>query len=591
MAKSWSQVEQSAEYKSLSFADRAKAKMQYWQEVISVKPEFQKLSAQDRISARNEFFVKERNLARPSDLPEGKARQVYREYGAPLAHALSTLAFGIPRLTARATGAEELIYPEQRTLPGKISRVVTEIPALVLGGIGKASTQVGAKLVPKLATETLKRKALRTGLEGATFGALSTPREGYLAPEERLKTALSYGIGSGAIPYAGAGAKKIGQAGKFIGRTLAKDIGMLGEKTMNTINRLGLKKIRDVASQGGAFLTDVIIPKAKKRVVEGIAKLGNNAIGFLEDIGFQPQEVRDLLKVSKENMSAFGDLVSDKATVMMDNISRRRNAIGAKLGELRNVAEKNGNTVDIRFPLQILRRELRKYGFVDFQGLAKGKSLAMPDRTIDNLMDVYNEFKGFDNLSIAQFKNFIYKVEAAIGSKEKFNISAYMVRDALNKAEDKALGGITYLRNMNFLKLKKDYSDMVTLENLGNKLNKVLNEQTDEHLESTFNKLKNYLYDPSRKKFIRIYGKDLLDDIDALSAAIDLYPDKVRGGLLRTFGQEIVKGGYILKEGLKNITTPVSRVIRPVVNTITGGFPQRQLSLIEALRQISNQEE
>ena len=135
---------------------------------------------------------------------------------------------------------------------------------------------------------------------------------------------------------------------------------------------------------------------------------------------------------------------------------------------------------------------------------------------------------------------------------------------------------------------------MSTLYALGTKLDKVINVQT-EGIESAFSKLHNYFYDPSRKKFLGIYGKELLDNIDLLSAARDLYPEAVRGGLLRTAGQELVKGGYALREGLRNITSPIGRMLQPIGQPIsratTGGYPIRQLSLVEALRQISNSQE
>jgi len=89
MAKPWSQVEASEAYKRLSLQEKTNAKIQYWQEVVSAKPEFQELTSQDRILARNQFFAKERNLT-PPEIPESPLRKGYKEYGAPLAHSLST---------------------------------------------------------------------------------------------------------------------------------------------------------------------------------------------------------------------------------------------------------------------------------------------------------------------------------------------------------------------------------------------------------------------------------------------------------------------------------------------------------------------
>src|SRR3990167_2982531 len=418
MAKPWSKVEASEAYKKLSPQNRVNAKIQYWQEVISVKSQFQELSPQNKTSARNQFFAKERNFT-PPIIPEGSLRKGYREYGAPLAHALSTLALGIPRLAARSTRAEEIEYPEQETGVGKALRIGAEVPAFALGGIGRVAAKAGARVVPRLGVvagkEILRRKALRAGLEGLTAGALTMPKKGYLSPAERAGTALSYGAVSAGLPFLGAGIGKVGQAGKFLGRTITRDIGMMSNTSMNTIKRLGFNKVKAVAQQGGEFLTNTIIPQAKKKIVEGITKLGRKSIDFLDDIGFKPNEIDDILRVSKDNLTAFGNMVSDNAAVLLKNIDARREFLVRQLGKLRNVAEKNEVKVDVRFPLQIMRRELKKYGFIEYTLGNRGRSLKMPSGTISGLENIYNDFKDLKTLSMSEFKNFIERVGGAIG--------------------------------------------------------------------------------------------------------------------------------------------------------------------------------
>ncbi len=146
---------------------------------------------------------------------KGAAKETYVEGISPIVSGASTLAFGIPRLTARATGTEKLIYPEQKTLFGKGLRGVSEIAGFTGGGIGKTA-QLAGKVIPKLAQETLKRKALRAGIEGMTAGVLSPPSRGFISPEERQKTGLGFGIFSAALPFIGAGIKSLPKLGRLL---------------------------------------------------------------------------------------------------------------------------------------------------------------------------------------------------------------------------------------------------------------------------------------------------------------------------------------------------------------------------------------
>lgn len=56
MAKSWLQVEQSQEYEALPFQDKVKAKREYWNNVVSTKPNFSTLTQENQQKAKNEFF-------------------------------------------------------------------------------------------------------------------------------------------------------------------------------------------------------------------------------------------------------------------------------------------------------------------------------------------------------------------------------------------------------------------------------------------------------------------------------------------------------------------------------------------------------
>src|SRR3972149_1718830 len=56
MSKSWSQVESSEEYKTLSGQDQIKAKKQYWSNIVSPKQEFKMLDSVSKSKAKEQFF-------------------------------------------------------------------------------------------------------------------------------------------------------------------------------------------------------------------------------------------------------------------------------------------------------------------------------------------------------------------------------------------------------------------------------------------------------------------------------------------------------------------------------------------------------
>ena len=56
MAKAWSEVEQSQEYQALPSAQKAAAKQEYWDTVVSTKPEYRSLPPAGQLGARAQFF-------------------------------------------------------------------------------------------------------------------------------------------------------------------------------------------------------------------------------------------------------------------------------------------------------------------------------------------------------------------------------------------------------------------------------------------------------------------------------------------------------------------------------------------------------
>ena len=187
-------------------------------------------------------------------------RFLYRENISPLASGVSTMAFGIPRDIARAYGKEELIFPEQRTWQGKALRGVAETGGFLKGGPGSFMKKAG-EVIPKLATESLRRKALRAGAEGLV-GGISTSG----TPEERLKTGGTFGALSFATPYALQGLKKSGQIITKSGRWVAKNIGGITDASVKVIKDLGVDRVFDPLKAKADYISQNIAPRVYNKL-------------------------------------------------------------------------------------------------------------------------------------------------------------------------------------------------------------------------------------------------------------------------------------------------------------------------------------
>lgn len=177
MPKTWSEVEQSQEYNKLSVPERLRAKQQYFDTVVSGKPEYIALPEEEKKSAKQQF------LGSFEETPQLKAVDTkpsfQSEFLGPITNAASALAFDIPRTTMKmqinrgepgAKQAYEALYPQQKTVAGKMLRFGLEAPATVLGGAGKVAANVFSKTAG-LAAKGLAGKMAQGALAGAAFGA------------------------------------------------------------------------------------------------------------------------------------------------------------------------------------------------------------------------------------------------------------------------------------------------------------------------------------------------------------------------------------------------------------------------------------
>ena len=508
---------------------------------------------------------------------------LYSEVGAPLLHGVSSFAFGIPKLTARATGAEEYMYPEQQTIGGKILRGGAETAGIIGGGIGKVATKVGQKFIPKLATEALRRKASRYALEGGLTGLLMPPKQGTLAPQERLQTGLGASALSGGAPYAVKGAQLGGQllakgAGK-VGGFVARNIAGYSKSALNTINKFGFDKVQKVSQKGYDYLAKEVIPVARERVIDSITKLGKNSKDLLENLGFNPEEITDIYRVSKDNLIKLKSLIAKNWVGLDENLNTQRQTLGQQIGQVYDIAESNGNTIQVNSTINLLKRKLLENGLITKAGELFPDAINHPSQTLRTLAKIYSEYNGFKELGIPQFRNMMSKLESAIRPDERFNIYVYPVIKKLRDDSVKSLQPVNILRNVDFAKLNKDYSDITTLQNLGSKLNKAINISSDK-LETDFSKIKNQLFGKSREKYSNIYGKELIDKMDLLEAAMELNPEKTGyKGLAPLLARGVTNLGLKTMPMARQFTQQAGKFTQPM----TQGFPINQLAVLNQL--------
>lgn len=261
---------------------------------------------------RTEIVPKIKGI-RLSDIPEEKqkesigqmllgnlkeaAEETYREGIAPFAHGASTLALGIPKAFAKSQGTEEQLYPEQKTFAGKALRFGAETAGLLGGGAIKAATKLGTKLLPKIATEGILRKAGRMALEGGTAGLLQSP-EGSLGEgmAKRPEQAATWAALSGAMPFAGKALSKTGEVIAKSGRWVAKNIGGITDSTVSTIKRLGADKVFDPLKAKADYIVQDLTPRLYQSFQDSVKNFTPEIQNFAEKKLNIPKQAIDSVK-------------------------------------------------------------------------------------------------------------------------------------------------------------------------------------------------------------------------------------------------------------------------------------------------------
>lgn len=251
-----------------------------------------------------------------------------KEFVGPIVQGANTALFGLPKFVSNKISPQfsEETFPEQSTLLGKTSRVGSEILGLFGGAGARLSAKIGAKAIPRVASNiglkslpgtisAFKRANLaknigRGALEGAVFGGVQIFDPETTLEQQVLQSGAG-AIGGAVIPALGSGTKKLVRQFKnftsipkrsALTRLSERAKGLKGESSIK-INALRKTAAREIDE------TKTVLNQNKKNLED---KIFESAQQGVKDI--QPT----LKQFSKSMSDAYGKQVDDISTAMIN---------------------------------------------------------------------------------------------------------------------------------------------------------------------------------------------------------------------------------------------------------------------------------
>lgn len=260
------------------------------------------------------------NKSNPS-VNDSLGRFIYREALAPWVHGSSTLAAGIPKAVAKQTGAKDIIYPEQVTIPGKINRGVAEAVGFTAGLPGQVAKltargvgTLGSKLAPKLAKSALMRMT-----QGAVAGAASGATAGDTL-QNRKNQAITGGILGGVLPG-------VAPAAKGLFRKIGKAASVLSGVEKEAYEETAKKGFRKVISE--KYLNKKMPEQIQARIEQNLDDLqvaaGNKFDDLTTPLQKQPFDMAkfrgEIVKIAeKQKNNPFTSETTQTNTRLLDGI-------------------------------------------------------------------------------------------------------------------------------------------------------------------------------------------------------------------------------------------------------------------------------
>lgn len=356
-----------------------------------------------------------------AEAPEEKA-SFRSEIMGPITHAASALAFDVPRTAMEmqvargepgAEQAKKFLYPEQKTLPGKIFRAVGEGGATLVGGAsrlaGTAFKKVGEKLGIEAAKGAMKKaptflgKASLLGKQvvqgaagGATFGAATTAP----TPEEYLKNIEANTKFGAIIPAGLTGAGSIARAaGKGLTKTghfISEQFGGVTKATRDTISRLGAERVFEPIKSTANYVGQVLVPRAQAKLSNSINKFTKN----VEDVAVNQFKVplsvvsdiksfgtKTIRQTSEANANSTQGIVTKIQQAMDVKEEAAHKAYREAIGSFK------GKDIVVDPFYRNIQSSLRNKGWIDLRGNPTSRYKSGLNTTYDKLTDLYRDMK------------------------------------------------------------------------------------------------------------------------------------------------------------------------------------------------------
>lgn len=383
-----------------------------------------------------------------------------KEVVGPVVQGLNTALLGIPKAAAKKVFGEDFAketFPEQSTLRGKALRIGFETAGLIGGGVGKATTAVGRRLIPQGAK--IGRRILGSAAQGATAGALTSP-EDFMDIGQRSIQALGGSIVGGTLPVLSAG-----------GRLIQRGAKQVGEKIANIKESVAR---RGVSIQQPDFVRSTLAPEAQKLFQKSFNQFDENFQKFaknklrIDDEAVQyisnrtPQVVSESANSLKNTTdSVYQNITSlikekvDQAIKLYDNVIA--NAPETKSINIHNTYKELGNV-------------LRKYGFINSSGKRTplANEASMQNSIYRKLLDVYesrNNLVGIKalegkDLTSSQMVKMMRADRETLINKNQFQL----IRDNLNQLYREAPSDINLSKVISQLHIDADASGIQGLQ-------------------------------------------------------------------------------------------------------------------------------
>lgn len=324
MSKTWTQVEQSQEYQSLSPQDKANAKKQYFDNVVSQKQEFNSLDQESQKEAKRQFF----GGTQVQDIPESE----FTPKNVALETAKGTAGYVGDRAKKILQGAGQAITHPVDTAGGTLKKIgeeslnpIDKIKGILGTGVGVVQNIPGSPLGLILNQLPNAEQRKQQGLDFATDTALTAGAGGFLGKIGGMAPSIAKGLEeSSAKSYA----KALGATTKSERELTSKVVPGLVEKKKVFATRGGLldkaqeetekagehlevgyltlpKKsrveagavVKSIEDKQEALKVNGILPDVNKQHFDQLERVKNDFTSLAKDKNVSPQTLREIRQV------------------------------------------------------------------------------------------------------------------------------------------------------------------------------------------------------------------------------------------------------------------------------------------------------